>query len=99
MSLHPPAERPTPDARLDPYRDRGGILRDDDGQTGTVYVRIETSWRIAAGRLWWRRWSTPEEEPWIWMLLPDGEFADFVLPSDQVEYLVEDWAKGPAWSI
>jgi hypothetical protein len=89
--------RPPPldiiDPRLEPYRERGGVALDRAGRRGLVFVETQTWW-TATGHLWWRRFGEPRELPLVWVLLPDGQVHDFLLPADDVATLTADWAVG-----
>ncbi|MFC7593689.1 hypothetical protein ACFQU3_00075 [Terrabacter sp. GCM10028922] len=49
------------DHRIDPYRDRGAVVSDNGEPVMRVFVQVARERRLVAGRLWWRRWSEPQE--------------------------------------
>jgi hypothetical protein len=78
--MRPPTDPPVPrDPRLDPYRERGGLLFRGDDQVAALYVRVEAWWRQVGGFLWWRKWSAPTEGLTGFLQLADGDFDDFVI--------------------
>jgi hypothetical protein len=89
----PPPGDPPREPLLDPYRDRGGRVRADDGRIGTVYVAGDV-WRVTPGSFWRRRWVDEAECPAVWIDLGDGWHNDYVLPNEDIPTLAEDWARG-----
>jgi hypothetical protein len=82
------------DARLNPYRSRGGTINDSSGRSGVVYVLTVTWWTRVGGHLWWRTYSSPYELVAPWILFPTGEVRDYVLPAQDIASLVADWERG-----
>lgn len=95
-SMHwkpPPGE--ACDARLDPFRDRAGLVLEDGGvEYARVYLEAETYFEQVKGHLWWRTWSAPCEVIHGYMLLADGQFTDWVSRRAELEQDIDDWLSG-----
>jgi hypothetical protein len=92
LVVRPPTDQ-VRDPLLDPYRNRGGDVRDQTGRRGVAFVSTDTWWTRQRG--WKRpRWVDPQELPHLWLSLEDGWFNDYVLPSGDVPSLTDEWADG-----
>ncbi|GII26524.1 hypothetical protein [Planosporangium mesophilum] len=95
MPWSPPDNPPVvADARLDPYRERAGHLFRGADQVGAVYIRVETWWTEIGGRLWWRRWSEPEEGVHGFLVDKGGAITDFLLDAEHLDDELADWNQG-----
>lgn len=96
MPWRPPADAPEArDSRLDPYRDRAAVLRDEEGVFATIYVRVETYWRRVGGHLWWRRWADPHEVLiGVMDFEHDGMHTDWLTGPEHLDEELEDWGSG-----
>ena len=74
------SEAAVPDHRLDPYRDRGALVRLGDQEVMRIYVQVDALWTQTSGHLWWRRWSKPREFVILHMFLVDGVKGHWFLP-------------------
>jgi hypothetical protein len=94
MPRRPPTVGPRDD-RLDPYRERAGLLSEiPSGQlVATVFVRVVCYWDTR-GFLWWKHFSNPHEVPHGLLLDTDGRFDDFVDPIEEVAKDINDWSRG-----
>jgi hypothetical protein len=82
------------DPRLDPYRDRTGLLTDEAGtEFATVFVRVETWWTQVGGFLWWRKWASPRDVPQVFYLI-GGHFEDSISRAGTIEQDLADWSRG-----
>lgn len=82
------------DPRLDPYRDRGGVLLDADGaKVGCVFLRAETHWSRTSGHLWWSTW-TPATEGVRCHVHRGGRTTDRLSTGPQLDADLADWAAG-----
>lgn len=80
--------------RLDPYRERAGVLTDAAGrEVGRLYLQVMREWTQVGGALWWRRWSPPHEAVHGFVLI-DGQFSDWVMQADELEDAIRDWDSG-----
>jgi hypothetical protein len=95
MSRLPPYENETQarDVRLDPYRERAGILTSAGDRDATLFLRMETWWTQTSGHLWWRQWSEPYEVPHGYMMLVDGGFDDWLVGRDLLDDELSDWSQ------
>lgn len=83
------------DARLDPFRDRAGLVLEDGGvEFARLYLEAETYFEQVKGHLWWRTWSEPYEVLHGYMLLADGQFTDWVADRAELEKDIADWLSG-----
>ncbi|GIE85475.1 hypothetical protein [Actinoplanes regularis] len=94
VPFRPPPGRAEPDPRLDPYRERAGLLSAEGDDFGIIYLRIETCWWQTGGRLWWRRWSEPREQVHGYIVLTSGGFDDFVEDADTIADELDSWQDG-----
>lgn len=94
VPLRPPPERADPDPRLDPYRERAGVLFQDGNEFGVVYLRVETFRWQTGGHLWWRSWSKPGEQIQGFIEFTNGRFDDFVEDADTLAEEIGDWQRG-----
>jgi hypothetical protein len=91
----PPINQPVVrDARLDPYRERGGLLFRGTDQVTTVYIRVEAVWTQVGGHLWWRRWSGPTEVIHEFHVTESGAFDDYVFGSEAMDDELANWNLG-----
>lgn len=88
------SQSPRTDHRLDPYRNRGGVVVLDDHQVLHVYVQVDALWTQTSGHLWWRRWSPPREFVILHMLFDDETQGDTWLVDDALDDELADWSKG-----
>jgi hypothetical protein len=79
------------DPRLDPFRERAGLLYRDDELVATLYLRVEVCWWHTGGHLWWRTWSEAKEQVHGFVLTPAGAFDDFVDFAGEVYDELPDW--------
>jgi hypothetical protein len=85
---------PSPvDHRLDPYRDRGGVVLLDDGVL-RIYVQVDQMCTQVSGHLWWRRWSPPREFVILHMLLDEETPTDTYLDEEDLDNELTYWAGG-----
>ena len=90
MPHKPDFNEVTLDPRLDPFRERVGLLTRAGEEAGQVYVRSEAiAWR-ESGHLWWTRWKKPVEVAHLFVYLI-GEFNDAVLFQDELHDWVANW--------
>lgn len=83
------------DARLDPARNRAGLLLQDGGvEFARVYLEAETYFTQVKGHLWWRTWPAPYEVVHGYMLMSDGQFTDWVSAREELEDDIADWLSG-----
>jgi hypothetical protein len=94
VPYHPPTARAEPDPRLDPYRERAGVLFRQNEQVGVLYLRVGTWWQQVGGHLWWRRWSEPREQVEGYLAFTGGEFDDFVEDLPTLGDELADWRMG-----
>ncbi|SOC58219.1 hypothetical protein [Ornithinimicrobium cerasi] len=95
----PPPDVPPHDARLDPFRDRAGVLLTTDAvEVGRVFVAAETWWTREAGHLWWSRWSAPTEIVHGHLVLADGAgpatVTDWLSTGEELTEDLREWASG-----
>ena len=82
-------------ARLDPYRERAGVIFDDaDVEFAKLFLRVETYSTRLGGILWARRWSAPFEVVHGFMKLADGRFDDWLSWDSHLDVDLHDWANG-----
>lgn len=81
------------DHRLDPYRDRGGVVLLDDDQVFGIYVQVDALWTQISGHLWWRGWSPPGEFVIVHMLFDEAQ-GDTWLADDALDDELTYWARG-----
>lgn len=82
------------DPRLDPFRDRAGVLLDGQGaKVADLFLRVEQSWSRISGHLWWSRWTRAQEVVHA-HLLRDGAVTDWLIGGDELDEAVEDWTGG-----
>ena len=84
-----------PDPRLDPYRNRVGILALDGATDGHVLVETAFGQFKTGGALWWTRWADPVEFTVVAViidgeLVADGETA----AGDQLDEQLARWDAG-----
>ncbi|MEU8817972.1 hypothetical protein [Actinoplanes sp. NPDC048796] len=94
MPFRPPPGDAPPDPRLDPFRERAGVLFDEGEQVGLLFLRVESFWWQVGGHLWWRRWSGPGETVYGYLEFSHGGFDDFVEDLDAVADELDDWRDG-----
>ena len=82
------------DPRLDPFRERAGVLLDHQGEkVADLFLRAEQSWSRVSGHLWWSRWTGPQEVVHA-HLLRDGAVTDRLISGDELDRGVDDWTGG-----
>ena len=80
------------DPRLDPFRQRAGVLLDDTGeQVGHTALRVLETWTRAGGHLWWSRWEAAQEVVHVHLLLRDGSPEEWVTSGDRLEADLAEW--------
>ena len=96
MFATPPSARPEDfDPRLAPYRERGGRLYRADGSF-VAHVFVQTRvWWAQKGRLWWRRFHSPQEIPESYVLEQEEDFTyDVIYVGDLLAESLQEWAEG-----
>lgn len=91
----PPFDRADglPDARLDPYRERAGVVLDDaEVEIALLFVRVEMYSTRLGGFLWGRRWSSPYEVVHGFMEFTDGRFDDWLSWGEHLVGDLHEWA-------
>jgi hypothetical protein len=94
LMVRPQAADEAPDPRLDPYRDRAGVLSLDGVPVGHLLVETDYGVFKAGGALWWTRWAPPVECAVV-ALLVDGELVDGqTFAGDDLDEQLVAWARG-----
>lgn len=92
MPWAPRDEEEVGDPRLDPFRQRAGILVDDAGEeVGHVFLQVLQTWTRAGGHLWWSRWNPPEEVVHGHTLLRGGSPDRWVISGARLDASIADW--------
>jgi hypothetical protein len=85
---------PVQNPRLDAYRHRAALFRNRSGQRGRFYVEPDQYSSAISGRLWWTRWSAPEEFVTLWIETPEGRDIDTCVLPDDLDDELDDWDRG-----
>ena len=94
MPWSPPDEPAPRDPRLDPFRDRAGVVLDDVGQeVARVLLRVETSWERRSGHLWWSSWAPPREAVHVWVRDDEGGVAERISTGAALDADLADWTR------
>ncbi|MCA1781793.1 MAG: hypothetical protein ABR500_05385 [Dermatophilaceae bacterium] len=89
------ADSETRNARLDPFRERAGVLLGGGEDSGAdVFLRAETHWSRVSGHLWWSRWSGPHEAVHGYVRDVDGRFTDWLSSGGELEIDLDYWLSG-----
>lgn len=83
------------DARLDPFRERAGVLQGiGEGSGLRVFLRAETHWARVSGHLWWSRWSAPYEAIHCYARGADGRVAEWLCAGADLDVDLDRWRNG-----
>ena len=85
---------PVQNPRLDAYRHRAAVFCNESGQRGRFYVEPDQYSSAISGRLWWTRWSAPQEFVTLWMETPEGRDTDTCVLPDDLDDELDDWDRG-----
>lgn len=94
MPWSPPDGTEERDARLDPFRDRAGVVLDEVGQeVARVFLRAETAWLRTSGHLWWSTWSPPHESMRVWVRDDTGQVTERISAGAELERDLAEWTR------
>lgn len=95
MPWSPPSDDVLPqDPRLDPYRDRAGVLLVDGVEVARLYLGTGPFWTRTGGHLWWSRWSAPAEAVEGHVLWADGGRTEWFATGDELARDLAEWEVG-----
>ncbi len=94
MPWSPPEGDEERDRRLEPFRDRAGVVLDEVGQeVARVFLRAETSWLRTSGHLWWSTWAPPHEAVHVWVHDSSGRVSQRIAAGADLDRELAEWTR------